>query len=106
MDYKFTTEKKMLEKVDLIEKNCKEQGFYYLGEGIAFMFDDGKNEKYVRIKLFEGFESFLSVAYHFEKGDDNHNIVSTEYFRYPLGESKKAFNKMRELLVEHKGRKI
>jgi hypothetical protein len=106
LKYKFSTEKKMLAIVDRIEEGCQEQGLYYLGEGIEFNCEKDGNEKSVRMMLFDGRNAFLSVQYHVDKGDDNHTIVTAEYFRYSLDESKKAFNKMRELLVEHKGKEI
>lgn len=102
-EYKFSTEKKMLAIVDRIEQGCQEQGLYYLGEGIEFNYEKDGNEKSVRMRLFDGHNAFLSVQYHIDKGDDNHSISNSEFFRYSLDESKKAFNKMRELLVEHKG---
>lgn len=105
-EYKFTTEKKMLATVDRIEQGCQEHGLYYLGEGIAFNYEKDKNAKSVRMRLFDGHNAFLSVQYHVDKGDDNHSISNTEFFRYSLSDSKKAFNKMRELLIEHKGKKI
>ena len=105
-EYEFSTEKKMLATVNRIEKCCKEQGLYYLGDGLEFNYEKDENEKSVRIVLFDGYDSFLSVQYHIYKGDDNHSISNTEFFRYSLSDSKKAFNKMRELLVEHKGKKI
>lgn len=105
-EYKFTTEKKMLATVDRIEQGCQEHGLYYLGEGLEFNYDKDDNEKSVRMYLYEGYNPYLSVQYHTSKGDDNHNIVTTEFFRYSLSDSKKAFNKMRELLIEHKGKKI
>jgi hypothetical protein len=105
-EYEFSTEKKMLAMVNRIEKCCKEQGLYYLGEGIEFNYEKDENEKSVRMRLFDGHNAFLSVQYHVDKGDDNHSISNSEFFRYSLSDSKKAFNKMRELLIEHKGKKI
>ena len=105
-EYKFSTEKKMLATVDRIEQGCQEHGLYYLGGGLEFNYEKDENEKSVRIVLFDGYNSYLSVQYHIYKGDDNHSISSTEFFRYSLNDSKKAFNKIRELLVEHKGKKI
>lgn len=105
-EYEFSTEKKMLATVNRIEKCCKEQGLYYLGGGLEFNYEKDENEKSVRIVLFDGHNAFLSVQYHTYKDGDNHSISNTEFFRYSLDESKKAFNKMRELLIEHKGKKI
>lgn len=105
-EYKFSTEKKMLAIVDRIEEGCQGQGLYYLGEGIEFNYEKDGNEKSVRMRLFDGRNAFLSVQYHVDKGEDNHSISNSEFFSYSLDESKKAFNKMRELLVEHKGKKI
>jgi len=105
-EYQFTTEKKMLATVDRIENCCKEQGLYYLGEGLEFNYEKDENEKSVRMYLYDGYNSYLSVQYHIYKGDDNHSTSNTEFFRYSLDDSKKAFNKMRELLIEHKGKKI
>jgi hypothetical protein len=106
VEYKFSTEKRMLAIIDRIEEGCQEQGLYYLGEGIEFNHEKDGNSKSVRMRLFDGHNAFLSVQYHVDKGDDNHSISNSEFFRYSLDESKKAFNKMRELLVEHKGKKI
>ena len=105
-DYKFSTEKKMLATVDRIEKGCQEQGLYYLGEGLAFNYEKDGNEKSVKMRLFDGFNSFLSVQYHTTKGNDFHSHDTSDYYRFSLNDSKKAFNKMRELLIEHKGKRI
>ena len=100
MRYKFSTLNRMFNIVDRVEKTCKEQGLYKLGEETEFYYEKDNNSKSISIKLYDGYKSFISVTYNVEKTEGNKTTEYHEYYKYSLKEVKKAFTKIKELLTE------